>query len=66
MSHPATPPVPGTTRPPGPGTAAAKGAAAAEAEHDHGRRWWTLATLGLAQLMVVLDATIVKIGRAHV
>jgi EmrB/QacA subfamily drug resistance transporter len=62
VSHPATPPVPGTTRPPGPDTAAAKGAAAAEAEHDHGRRWWTLATLGLAQLMVVLDATIVNIA----
>lgn len=26
------------------------------------RRWWTLATVGLAQLMVVLDATVVNIA----
>jgi EmrB/QacA subfamily drug resistance transporter len=45
-----------------PGTADAKAAAAAQDERDHGRRWWTLAALGLAQLMVVLDATIVNIA----
>jgi MFS family permease len=28
----------------------------------HARRWWILALLGLAQLMVVLDATIVNIA----
>jgi EmrB/QacA subfamily drug resistance transporter len=28
----------------------------------HARRWWILAVLGLAQLMVVLDATIVNIA----
>ena len=28
----------------------------------HARRWWILAILGLAQLMVVLDATIVNIA----
>src|SRR6266487_6364999 len=28
----------------------------------HSRRWWILALLGLAQLMVVLDATIVNIA----
>jgi EmrB/QacA subfamily drug resistance transporter len=44
------------------GTADAKAAAAAQQERDHGRRWWTLAALGLAQLMVVLDATIVNIA----
>ena len=26
------------------------------------RRWWTLATVALAQLMVVLDATVVNIA----
>src|SRR5262249_53881415 len=29
---------------------------------QHSRRWWILALLGLAQLMVVLDATIVNIA----
>jgi EmrB/QacA subfamily drug resistance transporter len=29
---------------------------------DHRRRWWILALLGLAQLMVVLDSTIVNIA----
>src|ERR1700716_63361 len=29
---------------------------------DHRRRWWILAVLGIAQLMVVLDATIVNIA----
>src|SRR6186997_1027778 len=29
---------------------------------DHSRRWWILAVIGLAQLMVVLDATIVNIA----
>src|SRR5438270_1630756 len=28
----------------------------------HARRWWVLAVLGIAQLMVVLDATIVNIA----
>jgi len=59
VSHPA-PPRTGTTA--GPDTAEAKAAAAREQEHDHSRRWWTLAVLGLAQLMVVLDATIVNIA----
>ena len=30
--------------------------------HAHSRRWWILGVLGLAQLMVVLDATIVNIA----
>ncbi|GAB4081863.1 MFS transporter [Modestobacter muralis] len=60
MSHPAPPPSTGTPTT-GPATAADT-KAAAEVDHDHGRRWWTLATLGLAQLMVVLDATIVNIA----
>src|SRR3954462_9840421 len=31
-------------------------------DHHHARRWWILALLGVAQLMVVLDATIVNIA----
>src|SRR3954449_10892881 len=31
----------------------------------HARRWWILAVLGLAQLMVVLDTTIVNIALPH-
>jgi len=31
----------------------------------HARRWWILAVLGLAQLMVVLDATVVSIALPH-
>ena len=33
-----------------------------EARANHPRRWWILAVIGLAQLMVVLDATIVNIA----
>jgi EmrB/QacA subfamily drug resistance transporter len=33
-----------------------------EANPHHGRRWWILAVLGIAQLMVILDATIVNIA----
>jgi MFS family permease len=29
---------------------------------DHRRRWWILAVLGIAQLMVVLDASVVNIA----
>src|SRR3954449_4016188 len=32
------------------------------ANHDHAKRWWILAIVGIAQLMVVLDATIVNIA----
>ena len=31
----------------------------------HARRWWVLAVLGLAQLMVVLDSTVVSIALPH-
>jgi EmrB/QacA subfamily drug resistance transporter len=31
-------------------------------EHNHSRRWWILAVLGVAQLMVILDNTIVNIA----
>jgi EmrB/QacA subfamily drug resistance transporter len=31
-------------------------------QQDHARRWWILALLGIAQLMVVLDTTIVNIA----
>ena len=30
------------------------------AESNYDRRWWILAVLGIAQLMVILDSTIVK------
>ena len=30
--------------------------------YQYERRWWILAVIGLAQLMVVLDATIVNIA----
>jgi EmrB/QacA subfamily drug resistance transporter len=43
------------------GTAAGR-APAAGAEHSTPHRWWVLAVIGLAQLMVVLDATIVNIA----
>jgi EmrB/QacA subfamily drug resistance transporter len=35
------------------------------ADPHHDRRWWILALLGTAQLMVVLDATIVNIALPH-
>lgn len=31
-------------------------------QHHHSRRWWILALLGISQLMVVLDGTIVNIA----
>ncbi len=31
-------------------------------ETNYGRRWWILAVLGIAQLMVILDSTIVNIA----
>jgi len=40
--------------------AGADGAAADAANHS--RRWWILAVLGIAQLMVILDSTIVNIA----
>ncbi len=33
-----------------------------EGEANHARRWWILAVLGIAQLMVILDNTIVNIA----
>lgn len=42
--------------------APADGAAAATTSHHGSRRWLVLATVALAQLMVVLDATIVNIA----
>jgi EmrB/QacA subfamily drug resistance transporter len=35
------------------------------ADPHHARRWWILAVLGVAQLMVVLDSTIVSIALPH-
>ena len=58
MTHPASPtPAPGAV-----GARTAAEARSADQDRDHSRRWWTLAALGLAQLMVVLDATIVNIA----
>jgi EmrB/QacA subfamily drug resistance transporter len=37
-------------------------APAPHANPNHARRWWILAVLGIAQLMVVLDATVVSIA----
>jgi EmrB/QacA subfamily drug resistance transporter len=40
-------------------------AEAPSADPHHARRWWILAVLGIAQLMVVLDATVVNIALPH-
>jgi EmrB/QacA subfamily drug resistance transporter len=37
----------------------------AAADKHHARQWWILAVLGLAQLMVVLDSTVVNIALPH-
>src|ERR1700733_10242979 len=37
----------------------------AAADPHYAKRWWILAILGTAQLMVVLDATIVNIALPH-
>src|ERR1700742_5395100 len=42
-----------------------QGAGAADVDPHYDRRWWILAVLGIAQLMVVLDATIVNIALPH-
>ena len=34
-------------------------------EANHAKRWWILAVLGIAQLMVVLDSTVVNIALPH-
>ena len=33
-----------------------------DSDANHARRWWILAVLGVAQLMVILDNTIVNIA----
>ena len=43
-------------------TGTAVSADRAAAPDHHARRWWVLAVLGIAQLMVVLDATVVNIA----
>src|ERR1700761_1763771 len=46
--------------------ATAAGASPASAQDpNYARRWWVLALLATAQLMVVLDATIVNIALPH-
>jgi EmrB/QacA subfamily drug resistance transporter len=42
--------------------AIATATAATAAETFHARRWWVLAVVGIAQLMIVLDSTIVNIA----
>jgi EmrB/QacA subfamily drug resistance transporter len=46
-------------------TVAAGGPAASAEDPHYARRWWILALLATAQLMVVLDATIVNIALPH-
>ena len=41
------------------------GTSSAAADPHYAKRWWILAILGTAQLMVVLDATIVNIALPH-
>ncbi|MFF7331675.1 MFS transporter [Streptomyces sp. NPDC090306] len=48
-------------RPPGGTDHVARGAGD-HSDPDHARRWWVLTVIALAQLMVVLDATIVNIA----
>ena len=43
-------------------TPAGPSTSALTADATHARRWWILAVLGIAQLMVVLDSTIVSIA----
>ncbi len=43
----------------------AAGTTGAAQDRHYARRWWILAILGIAQLMVVLDATIVNIALPH-
>ncbi|MEU6892526.1 DHA2 family efflux MFS transporter permease subunit [Streptomyces sp. NPDC046557] len=50
-----------STEPTGPGTSTTADVPGAAARPDS-RRWWILAVIGLAQIMVVLDATIVNIA----
>ncbi|MGO8873608.1 MAG: MFS transporter [Acidimicrobiales bacterium] len=52
------------TSPPSDEAAAPSGEAATPtaSQHNHGKRWWILAVLGIAQLMVILDNTIVNIA----
>ena len=40
----------------------APASAVSESQANHDRRWWILAVLGIAQLMVILDNTIVNIA----
>ena len=49
MTHTRTAPPSGTAEP-------------MSSDSGHGRKWWVLAVLGIAQLMVVLDATVVNIA----
>src|ERR1700749_3653490 len=42
-----------------------QGAGAADVDPNYAKRWWILGLLGIAQLMVVLDATIVNIALPH-
>ncbi|WP_284574691.1 MFS transporter [Streptomyces sp. 2P-4] len=56
---PASGPSPGSR---GPAARTTTGAAGAPAAPPDPRRWWILAVIGLAQLMVVLDATIVNVA----
>jgi EmrB/QacA subfamily drug resistance transporter len=45
-----------------PAVAAAGSAGSSDVDAESARRWWVLGVVGLAQLMVILDATIVNIA----
>ena len=44
------------------GTTTGAAAPRVEANPNHARRWWILAILGVAQLMIILDVSIVNIA----
>jgi len=45
-----------------PGTSPLEAAETADHAANHAMRWWILAVLGVAQLMVILDNTVVNIA----
>jgi EmrB/QacA subfamily drug resistance transporter len=51
-----------TLRAPRPDGRVAAPQQSAQRHPDHARRWWILAVIGVAQLMVVLDSTVVNIA----
>ena len=48
-----------------PGTSPLEAAETADHAANHAMRWWILAVLGVAQLMVILDGTIIESDRCR-